>query len=89
MWNGGITNVGGRGRGGSVDRGGRGRNGRGSLYSSHYSRGVGFDDSGDGTRIDSQSFQVCNLPYFFNIRYIKCKCSTGNVKILIIALFIL
>ncbi|XP_076179792.1 GIGYF family protein Gyf isoform X2 [Ptiloglossa arizonensis] len=63
MWNGGITNVGGRGRGGSVDRGGRGRNGRGSLYSSHYSRGVGFDDSGDGTRIDSQSFQGRNRPF--------------------------
>lgn len=60
MWNGGITN-GGRGRGGSVDRGGRGRSGRGSLYSSHYSRGVGFDDSGDGSRIDSQPFQVCSL----------------------------
>lgn len=60
MWNGGITN-GGRGRGGSVDRGGRGRSGRGSLYSSHYSRGVGFDDSGDGSRIDSQQFQVCSL----------------------------
>ncbi|KOC67726.1 PERQ amino acid-rich with GYF domain-containing protein [Habropoda laboriosa] len=63
MWNGGITNVGGRGRGGSVDRGGRGRNGRGSLYSSHYSRGVGFDDSGDGSRIDSQSFQGRNRPF--------------------------
>ncbi|XP_061934620.1 GRB10-interacting GYF protein 2 isoform X1 [Apis cerana] len=62
MWNGGITN-GGRGRGGSVDRGGRGRNGRGSLYSSHYSRGVGFDDSGDGSRIDSQSFQGRNRPF--------------------------
>lgn len=60
MWNVGITN-GGRGRGGSVDRGGRGRSGRGSLYSSHYSRGVGFDDSGDGSRIDSQPFQVCSL----------------------------
>lgn len=57
MWNGGITNLG-RGRGSSVDRGGRGRNGRGSLYSSHYSRGVGFDDSGDGIRIEGQSFQV-------------------------------
>lgn len=56
MWNGGITNVG-RGRGSSVDRGGRGRTGRGSLYS-HYSRGVGFDDSADGIRIEGQSFQV-------------------------------
>lgn len=62
MWNGGITN-GGRGRGGSVDRGGRGRSGRGSLYSSHYSRGVGFDDSGDGSRIDSQPFQGRNRPF--------------------------
>lgn len=58
MWNGGITNIGGRGRGSSVDRGGRGRPGRGGLYSSHYSRGVGFDDSGDGIRIEGQSFQV-------------------------------
>lgn len=56
MWNGGITNIG-RGRGSSVDRG-RGRTGRGGLYSSHYSRGVGFDDSGDGIRIEGQSFQV-------------------------------
>ncbi|XP_054009524.1 GRB10-interacting GYF protein 2-like isoform X4 [Hylaeus anthracinus] len=63
MWNVGITNVGARGRGGSVDRGGRGRNGRGSLYSSHYSRGVGFDDSGDGTRIDSQAFQGRNRQF--------------------------
>ncbi|XP_043527998.1 GRB10-interacting GYF protein 2 isoform X1 [Frieseomelitta varia] len=62
MWNGGITNAG-RGRGGSVDRGGRGRNARGSLYSSHYSRGVSFDDSGDGPRIDSQSFQGRNRPF--------------------------
>lgn len=58
MWNGGMANIGGRGRGSSVDRGGRGRSGRGSLYSSHYSRGVGFDDSGDGIRIEGQSFQV-------------------------------
>lgn len=58
VWNGGIANIGGRGRGSSVDRGGRGRSGRGSLYSSHYSRGVGFDDSGDGIRIEGQSFQV-------------------------------
>ena len=63
MWNGGIASVGGRGRGGSVDRGGRGRSGRGSLYSSHYSRGVGFDDSGDGARIDSQPFQGRNRPF--------------------------
>ncbi|XP_076220764.1 GIGYF family protein Gyf isoform X2 [Nomia melanderi] len=63
MWNGGITNVGGQGRGGSVDRGGRGRNGRGSLYSSHYSRGVGFDDSGDGRRIDSIPFPGRNRPF--------------------------
>lgn len=58
-WNGGATrdNIGGRGRGSSVDRG-RGRTGRGGLYSSHYSRGVGFDDSGDGIRIEGQSFQV-------------------------------
>ena len=66
MWNGGITNAG-RGRGGSVDRGGRGRNARGSLYSSHYSRGVSFDDSGDGPRIDSQSFQVRNLFHFIKL----------------------
>lgn len=70
MWNGGITNSG-RGRGGSVDRGGRGRSGRGSLYSSHYSRGVGFDDSGDGSRIDSQPFQVCSL--FHSIEKIICQ----------------
>ncbi|XP_026672013.1 GRB10-interacting GYF protein 2-like isoform X2 [Ceratina calcarata] len=64
MWNGGISNVGGsRGRGGSVDRGGRGRNGRGGLFSSHYSRGVGFDDSGDGSRIDSQPFPGRNRPF--------------------------
>ncbi|XP_076236016.1 GIGYF family protein Gyf isoform X2 [Calliopsis andreniformis] len=63
MWNGGITSVSGRGRGGSVDRGGRGRNGRGNLYSSHYSRGVGFDDSGDGSRIDGQPFQGRNRPF--------------------------
>jgi len=62
MWNGGITNIG-RGRGSSVDRGGRGRTGRGSLYSSHYSRGVGFDDSGDGIRIEGQLFQV--KKYFY------------------------
>ncbi|XP_043260032.1 GRB10-interacting GYF protein 2-like isoform X1 [Colletes gigas] len=62
MWNGGI-NISSRGRGGSVDRGGRGRSGRGSLYSSHYSRGIGFDDSGDGTRIESQSFQGRNRPF--------------------------
>jgi len=61
MWNGGITNIG-RGRGSSVDRGGRGRTGRGSLYSSHYSR-VGFDDSGDGIRIEGQLFQV--KQYFY------------------------
>jgi len=61
MWNGGITNIGSsRGRGSSVDRG-RGRTGRGGLYSSHYSRGVGFDDSGDGIRTESQSFQVWNF----------------------------
>ncbi|XP_029052326.1 GRB10-interacting GYF protein 2 isoform X2 [Osmia bicornis bicornis] len=63
MWNGGITNTVGRGRGGSVDRGVRGRNGRGSLYSSHYTRGVGFDDSGDGVRIDSQPFQARNRTF--------------------------
>nr|XP_012135898.1 PREDICTED: uncharacterized protein LOC100874771 isoform X5 [Megachile rotundata] len=63
MWNGGITNIGSRGRGGSVDRGVRGRNGRGNLYSSHYSRGVGFDESGDGPRIDSQPFQARNRPF--------------------------
>ncbi|EZA53350.1 hypothetical protein DMN91_005018 [Ooceraea biroi] len=61
MWNGGITNIG-RGRGSSVDRGGRTRTGRGSLYSSHYSRG-GFDDSGDGIRIEGQSFQGRNRPF--------------------------
>lgn len=72
MWNGGITNAG-RGRGGSVDRGGRGRNARGSLYSSHYSRGVSFDDSGDGPRIDSQSFQVCNLFHFIKLIAEKSK----------------
>ncbi|XP_029660632.1 GIGYF family protein CG11148 isoform X1 [Formica exsecta] len=63
MWNGGITNIGNRGRGSSVDRG-RGRIGRGGLYSSHYSRGVGFgDDSGDGIRIEGQSFQGRNRPF--------------------------
>ncbi|XP_011687407.1 PREDICTED: PERQ amino acid-rich with GYF domain-containing protein 2 isoform X2 [Wasmannia auropunctata] len=63
MWNGGITNIGGgRGRGSSVDRG-RGRTGRGGLYSSHYSRGVGFDDSSDGIRIEGQSFQGRNRPF--------------------------
>ncbi|XP_071555029.1 GIGYF family protein Gyf-like isoform X1 [Temnothorax nylanderi] len=61
MWNGGITNIG-RGRGSSVDRG-RGRTGRGGLYLSHYSRGVGFDDSGDGIRIEGQSFQGRNRPF--------------------------
>ncbi|KAL0130742.1 hypothetical protein PUN28_002396 [Cardiocondyla obscurior] len=61
MWNGGIPNVG-RGRGSSVDRG-RGRTGRGGLYSTHYSRGVGFDDSGDGIRIEGQSFQGRNRPF--------------------------
>lgn len=66
MWNGGITNIGSRGRGSSVDRGGRGRTGRGGLYSSHYSRGVGgFDDSGDGIRIEGQSFQVQSLCFFY------------------------
>ncbi|XP_078044339.1 GIGYF family protein Gyf isoform X5 [Augochlora pura] len=63
MWNGGITNVGGQGRGGSVDRGVRGKSSRGSLYSSHYSRGVGFDDSGDGRRIDSMPFPGRNRPF--------------------------
>ncbi|KAF7385552.1 hypothetical protein HZH68_013982 [Vespula germanica] len=64
MWNGGVTNIGGRGRGGSVDRGGRSRNGRGSLYSSHYSRAVGFEDSGEVIRIDSgQSFQGRSRPF--------------------------
>ncbi|KYM75908.1 hypothetical protein ALC53_13621 [Atta colombica] len=63
MWNGGITNIGSsRGRGSSVDRG-RGRTGRGGLYSSHYSRGVGFDDSGDGIRTESQSFQGRNRTF--------------------------
>ncbi|XP_012534011.1 GRB10-interacting GYF protein 2 isoform X2 [Monomorium pharaonis] len=63
MWNGGITNISGsRGRGSSVDRG-RGRTGRGSLYSSHFSRGVGFDDSNDGIRIEGQSFQGRNRPF--------------------------
>lgn len=64
MWNGGVTNIGSRGRGGSVDRGGRGRSGRGSLYSSHYSRAVGFDDSGEVIRVDSgQSFQARSRPF--------------------------
>ncbi|XP_063988224.1 GRB10-interacting GYF protein 2-like [Diachasmimorpha longicaudata] len=55
VWNGGVSNPGGRGRGGSVDRGGRGRTGRGGMYS--FSRGpVGFDDSGDGSRLDSQPY---------------------------------
>ncbi|XP_015430986.1 PREDICTED: PERQ amino acid-rich with GYF domain-containing protein 2 isoform X2 [Dufourea novaeangliae] len=63
MWNGGITHVTGQGRGGSVDRGGRGRNGRGGLYSSHYPRGVGFDDAADGRRIDSQPFPGRNRPF--------------------------
>ncbi|XP_029169789.1 GRB10-interacting GYF protein 2-like isoform X3 [Nylanderia fulva] len=62
MWNG-ISSIGSRGRGSSVDRG-RGRTGRGGLYSSHYSRGVGFgDDSGDGIRIEGQSFQGRNRPF--------------------------
>lgn len=74
MWNGGITNVSGRGRGGSVDRGGRGRAGRGSLYSSHYSRGVGFDDSVDGSRIDGQPFQVRNYT-------LLCMSDTLNVHV--------
>ncbi|XP_015586467.1 GRB10-interacting GYF protein 2 isoform X1 [Cephus cinctus] len=63
MWNGGITSSGGRGRGGSVDRGGRGRTGRGSLYSSHYSRGVSFDEAGDGPRLDTQPFPVRSRPF--------------------------
>ncbi|KYN44879.1 hypothetical protein ALC56_00875 [Trachymyrmex septentrionalis] len=63
MWNGGITNIGSsRGRGSSVDRG-RGRPGRAGLYSSHYSRGVGFDDSGDGIRTEGQSFQGRNRTF--------------------------
>lgn len=62
LWNG-IASIGGRGRGSSVDRGGRGRSGRGSLYSSHYTRGVGFEDSGDGIRIDGQSFPGRNRPF--------------------------
>lgn len=69
MWNGGITNIGSRGRGSSVDRG-RGRTGRGGLYSSHYSRGVGFgDDSGDGIRIEGQSFQV-HISVFFLLDFL-------------------
>ncbi|KAI4483604.1 hypothetical protein M0804_007864 [Polistes exclamans] len=64
LWNGGVTNIGGRGRGGgSVDRGGRSRNGRGGLYS-HYSRAVGFEDPSEVIRIDSgQSFQARNRPF--------------------------
>lgn len=59
LWNGGIATLtgAGRGRGGSVDRGGRIRSGRGLLYS-YYPRGIGYDDSGDGNRIESQSYQV-------------------------------
>lgn len=62
MWNVGVTSATGRGRGGSVDRGGRGRTGRGGLYTS-YSRAVGFDEPGDGTRIDTQPFPV--RPFVF------------------------
>lgn len=42
-----------RGRGGSVDRGGRTRSGRPGV---HY-RG-GFDDVGDGPRVETQPFPV-------------------------------
>ncbi|XP_011306453.1 PERQ amino acid-rich with GYF domain-containing protein 2 [Fopius arisanus] len=56
VWSGGVSSAGGRGRGGSVDRGGRGRLGRGGMYS--FSRGPGgFDDSGEGSRLDSQPYQ--------------------------------
>lgn len=60
MWNGGVSVPSGaiRGRGGSVDRGGRGRNGRGGLYPSHYTRGVGFDEPGEGSRTETQPFPV-------------------------------
>lgn len=61
LWNGGITSTPGRGRGGSVDRGGRGRIGRGGLYSSSYSRG--FEESGDGSRSDTQPFSARSRPY--------------------------
>lgn len=58
-----MSNTGGRGRGGSVDRGGRIRSGRGGMFSSHYSRGVGFDDSGEGNRLDSQPYPGRNRPF--------------------------
>lgn len=90
MWNGGVTNIGGRGRGGSVDRGGRSRNGRGSLYSSHYSRAVGFEDSGEVIRIDSgQSFQVCNI--FLKQIFIKSEIELVllNLQLYILYCFIL
>ncbi|XP_033224108.1 GIGYF family protein CG11148-like isoform X2 [Belonocnema kinseyi] len=63
MWNVGVTSATGRGRGGSVDRGGRGRTGRGGLYTSPYSRAVGFDEPGDGTRIDTQPFPGRGRPF--------------------------
>ncbi|XP_048505447.1 GRB10-interacting GYF protein 2 isoform X3 [Athalia rosae] len=61
-WNSGLTNNVGRGRGGSVDRGGRGRGGRG-IYPGHYSRGVVFDEPGDGVRAETQSFQGRSRPF--------------------------
>ena len=59
MWNGGITSTSGRGRGSSVDRGGRGGRGRGASFT-HHLRGVGFEDSGDGNRIEAQTMYSVN-----------------------------
>ena len=69
MWNGGVTSTSGRGRGGSVDRGGRGRTGRGGLYSSPYTRAVGFDEPGEGARSDTQPFTV--MPNFLIIQFLR------------------
>lgn len=46
-----------------MDRGGRGRGGRGGIYPAHYSRGVIYDEPGDGPRTEPQSFQVCLYYY--------------------------
>ncbi|XP_046594566.1 GRB10-interacting GYF protein 2 isoform X2 [Neodiprion lecontei] len=62
-WNSGLSNNGGRGRGGSVDRGGRGRGGRGGIYPTHYSRGAIFDEPGDGPRIEPQPFPGRTRPF--------------------------
>ena len=59
LWNGRIANLtgSGRGRGTNVDRGGRIRTGR--VPYSYYPRGIGYDDSGEGNRIESQPYLVC------------------------------